>query len=103
MAALALFSRRWVLRILWELRNGPAGFRELRTRCEDMSPDTLATRLAELSEAGLIERDADGSSALTPLGAELKPVLRSLAHWADAWEAEMKARRDTGADRESSP
>ena len=28
MAALDLFGRRWMLRVMWELRDGPAGFRE---------------------------------------------------------------------------
>jgi DNA-binding HxlR family transcriptional regulator len=68
-----------------------------------MSPDTLATRLAELSEAGLVKRGTDGSVTLTPLGAELKPVLQGLARWADAWEAEIIAREQRGADSEGAP
>lgn len=89
MAALALLSRRWVLRILWEMREGPMGFRELRARCEGMSPDTLSTRLGELREAGLIERTGDGALQLTPLGEGLTPTLHGLAQWADDWEAAL--------------
>ena len=32
MALLDLLGRRWALRVGWELRNGPLGFRELQRR-----------------------------------------------------------------------
>ena len=46
MAALDLLGRRWALRVLWELRDGPLGARALRERCDDMSPSVLYERLA---------------------------------------------------------
>jgi len=46
MAALDLLGRRWALRILWELTDGPRGARELRQRCDAMSPSVLYQRLA---------------------------------------------------------
>ncbi len=49
MAALDLLGRRWALRILWELTDGPRGARELRQRCDAMSPSVLYQRLAELT------------------------------------------------------
>ena len=52
---LELLGRRWALRILWELREGPAAFQALQARCDSMSPSVLSQRLAELREAGLIE------------------------------------------------
>lgn len=33
-AALDLLGRRWILRILWELRSGPMGFRALQALCD---------------------------------------------------------------------
>ncbi len=89
MAALDLLGRRWNLRILWELRDGAIGFRELRARCGGMSPDTLSTRLAELETCGLATRDDDGAWALTPLGRRLGPAMKSLDRWAEAWAAEV--------------
>src|ERR1700722_17849874 len=53
MAALDLLGRRWSLRILWELREGPLGARSLRERCDGMSPSVLYDRLGELTGAGL--------------------------------------------------
>ncbi len=43
MAALDLFRRRHVLRLVWELRDGPVGFREMQIRCDDLSPSGLRT------------------------------------------------------------
>lgn len=85
MAALDLLGRRWILRILWELREGAVGFRELRARCDDMSPDTLSTRLHELEAARLAERDEARSWSLTETGRRLGPALESLDRWAEGW------------------
>jgi len=87
MAALDLLGRRWNLRILWELREGEVGFRELRARCDDMSPDTLSTRLRELEAARLIERGEARSWSLTGTGRALGPAMKSLDRWAEAWAA----------------
>ena len=52
MAALDLFGRRWALRVLWELRDGPVGARALLARCEGLSSSVLYQRLRELSDDG---------------------------------------------------
>ncbi|MGB5809157.1 MAG: helix-turn-helix domain-containing protein [Polyangiales bacterium] len=85
MAALNLLSRRWVLRILWELRDGSLGFREIRARCDAMSPDTLSTRLRELREAGLVSQSNDSRWALTALGTDLGPAMKALDLWSRRW------------------
>jgi DNA-binding HxlR family transcriptional regulator len=88
MAALDLLGRRWALRILWELRDGPCGARELRSRCDEMSPSVMYQRLGELTAARLIEQDDDARYRLTEMGAALSPAIASLAQWADAWAAD---------------
>jgi DNA-binding HxlR family transcriptional regulator len=85
MAAFDLLGRRWALRILWELRQGPVGARALRERCDTMSSSVLYERLAELTEAGLVTRDSDGWYDLTDLGASLGDALAPLDTWARAW------------------
>ena len=90
MAALNLLSRRWVLRILWELRRNACGFRDLQTLCDQMSPHTLSTRLAELREAGIVAHDPEGNWALTPLGRKLGPALKALDVWSSDWERTLK-------------
>ncbi len=69
-----LLGRRWALRLLYEMHGGPLGLRELRVRCEGMSPSVLSTRLAELVEAGVLVRDVEGSRyALSDKGASSQP------------------------------
>lgn len=86
MALLDLLGRRWALRVLWELRAGPATFRELRARCDDMSPSVLNTRLRELRGAGIVE-DASGAGGyrLTSRGRKLLTALTPLDAWARGW------------------
>ncbi|MEY9862905.1 DNA-binding HxlR family transcriptional regulator [Catenulispora sp. GAS73] len=89
MAALDLFGRRWILRVLWELRDGPLGFRPLQHRCDAMSSSVLQQRLTELQEALLVDRDAAGAYQLTALGREVFDELRGLVGWADRWADEL--------------
>jgi DNA-binding HxlR family transcriptional regulator len=84
MAALDLLGRRWTLRIVWELRDGPATFRELQERCDGMSPSVLNARLADLREAGVLEPGEEGY-ALTRHGRSLFDALEPLDAWAKRW------------------
>ncbi|WP_425315510.1 winged helix-turn-helix transcriptional regulator [Streptomyces qinglanensis] len=84
MAALDLLGRRWTMRIVWELSQAPAGFRELQRRCERMSSSVLSTRLEELAQARLLTLRDDGYR-LTPLGQELVDALRPLGDWSRRW------------------
>lgn len=86
MAALDLLGRRWALRLLWELRNGPVGARGLLERCEGLSSSVLYDRLRELAVAQLVDRDADGAYQLTALGADLGAALAPLDAWARRWQ-----------------
>jgi DNA-binding HxlR family transcriptional regulator len=84
MALLDLIGRRWVLRIMWELRDEPAGFRQLQLRCDDMSPSVLSQRLRELTEAEVLQL-LDDQYRLTAEGRELLRVLAPLRAWATRW------------------
>jgi len=85
MAALDLLGRRWALRILWELRDGPLGARALRERCDGMSSSVLYERLRELGDAGLIEQDEVDRYRLTRPGAALGAAIEPLDRWARSW------------------
>ena len=82
MRALDVLGRRWSLRILWELRRGPLTFRELRAACDVVSPSSLAKRVADLRDLGVLELGAVGY-ALTARGQALARILRSLNRWAE--------------------
>jgi DNA-binding HxlR family transcriptional regulator len=91
MAALDLFGRRWSVRILWELREGEAGFRPLQARCDGMSSSVLRQRLRELVDARLVQRRAAGSYQLTPLGRDACRSLRPLVAWSQRWSEQLAA------------
>jgi DNA-binding HxlR family transcriptional regulator len=85
MALLDLLGRRWSLRVLWELREASATFRELRDRCDGVSPTVLNDRLRELREAGIVELREDAGYATTTHGAALVRALEPMHDWAVAW------------------
>ena len=84
MALLDFLGRRWVLRIMWELRGDAAGFRQLQLRCDDMSPSVLSQRLRDLNKAGVLEL-VDDQYRLTAEGRQLLSVLAPLRAWATRW------------------
>ena len=86
MALLDLLGRRWCLRVLWELREGPQSFRALRARCEDVSPSVLNARLRELREAGLLEQREGEGYVLTRSAEELGDLLLPLDAWSKRWD-----------------
>jgi DNA-binding HxlR family transcriptional regulator len=91
MALLDLLGRRWTLRILWELRDGPLTSRALRTACDEASPTVVQTRLSDLREAGFVELLAAGGYGLTGLGKELEQTFLPLHRFAERWS---KSRND---------
>ena len=84
MALIDLIGRRWVLRIVWELRERPLSFRALQSACGGVSPSVLNQRLGELRAAALVETQDEGY-ALSALGRELLTMLVPLTRWADKW------------------
>jgi DNA-binding HxlR family transcriptional regulator len=83
MALLDLLGRRWALRVLWELREGPVPtFRELQQRCDGVSSSVLAERVRELRAAGILASDR---FELTESGRALLAALGPLDAWAKAW------------------
>jgi DNA-binding HxlR family transcriptional regulator len=77
-------GRRWALRIVWELRDGPLLFRELQGRCEEMSSSVLNQRLQELRAAGIL-RGGEGGYRLTQEGSRLLEAYAPLEAWARRW------------------
>lgn len=92
MAALDLLGRRWALRVLWELRDEPLGFRRLQERCDAMSSSVLAQRLRELEEAQVLAVDEQGAWGLTTLGRDLLDALAPLDAWSRRWGRAMARR-----------
>ncbi|WP_245645289.1 winged helix-turn-helix transcriptional regulator [Pseudonocardia acaciae] len=85
MAALDLLGRRWTLRLLWELRDGPLGPRAILANCEGLSSSVLYRRIRDLERSGLAQRLPDGSYLLTDLGRELGEAISALQRWSVKW------------------
>jgi DNA-binding HxlR family transcriptional regulator len=84
MALLDLLGRRWTLRVLWELREGPVKFRDLAQRADAMSQSVLSKRLNELETACFVTGDEDGWR-LTDDGSALLQLLSPLSRFATRW------------------
>lgn len=81
-----LLGKKWVMRIIWELRGEPLTFRELQSACENLSPTVLNSRLKLLRETQLLDKHLDRGYDLTAMGRELLEVYKPLNHWAIAWQ-----------------
>ncbi len=103
MAAFDLVSRRWALRIIWELHHAPAPltFRALRDASGAISSSVLTRRLAELGEVGIVDRvdgeqaggdGAGGGYVLTAIGERLVMSLEPFAEWSRVWAAQLEDR-----------
>ena len=86
MALLELLGRRWALRVLWELRNGPLTSRALREVAE-ISPTVLQARINELRDAGMVDLSGRGGYALTAVGEDLLRAFAPLYSFAGRWAA----------------
>lgn len=91
-AALELFHRRWTLRVLWELREGPLTFRQLQGAGGEISASVLSQRLGELREALLVDHAGEGY-ALTEQGRALLTAFKPLQKWSGPWHAAVQRSR----------
>lgn len=89
MVLLDALSKRWTMRVIWELsQSGSSTFRELQSRCEDVSPTSLNQRIKDLRTLGLVS-SGDQGYALTGQGQSLAQLLLPLGKWADRWADEL--------------
>ena len=93
MALLDLLGRTWALGIVWNLSQGPATFRELQQRCEQISPSLLNTRLKELKQLNIIEV-ADEGYTLSRQGEDLFAIISPLSNWSKDWAANIETAKN---------
>lgn len=98
MALLDLLGKRWVLRIIWELRDTSLTFRELRERCDAMSPTVLNQRLRELRDTDIVALAETGGYALTQSGGQLLEALMPLQRWANGWQKRLSGKESVAPD-----
>jgi DNA-binding HxlR family transcriptional regulator len=82
-----VLGRRWALALLYASHAGAVRFNEFRQALREVPPGTLAQRLADLEDAGLLERRVIDARPplveyrLTPRGRGLKAVVDVLQRW----------------------
>jgi DNA-binding HxlR family transcriptional regulator len=91
--AAGLLERRWTMSILWASYDGASRFNEFKQAVGEIPPRTLAARLSELEEAGVLERRVVDARpprveyTLTPRGRQLQALLDALALYAGRAQA----------------
>jgi DNA-binding HxlR family transcriptional regulator len=83
-----LLERRWLLSVLYAAHSGALRFGEFKQILGEVPPRTLAQRLSELEEAGLLDRTVIDARPprveyrLTAKGREFGAVVRALSELA---------------------
>jgi DNA-binding HxlR family transcriptional regulator len=88
-----VLGRRWTLRVLWELRDEPATFRELRSRCGGMSSSVLTSRLGDLRTHGLVDHNTGEGYELTSAGRGVARRIADLYVWLVSKQSPDQRRR----------
>jgi len=86
-----LLERRWTVSIIWAASHeGAVRFNEFRQVLGPVPPATLTARLAELEQAGVLEREVIDARPprveyrLTARGRELRSLVAAVAHFAES-------------------
>lgn len=82
-----LLGKKWVMRIIWELREEPLTFRALQVACGNISPTVLNSRLKLLEASILVEKNKPNGYRLSETGRDLLEVYKPLNQWASTWQA----------------
>lgn len=86
--ALEVIGGKWTMLIIRDLLEGPRRFSELESSLDGISPRTLAIRLKELDNDGVLQRDCSGGDAhpvyrLTHTGRSLSAIVDQMRAWGD--------------------
>jgi DNA-binding HxlR family transcriptional regulator len=88
-SSLDIVGDKWTLVLLRSMAMGARSYSDFLDFPEKIATNILATRLASMEGAGLIEIEKQsrgrrrGIYRLTPKGADLLPVLQALARWGE--------------------
>lgn len=108
-SSLDIVGDKWTLVLLRSMAMGARSYSDFLDFPEKIATNILATRLASMKGAGLIEIEKQsrgrrrGIYRLTPKGADLLPVLQALARWGethipDRWAIPDRFRTMTTGD-----
>ena len=90
-AAAAIIGAKWTALLVHDLSEGPRRFSELEHSCSGISPRTLAERLRDLEQEGIVERRSYPESPprveyeLTAKGEALLPIIDAMREFGHSW------------------
>ena len=90
-AAAAIIGAKWTALLVHDLSEGPRRFSQLEHSCSGISPRTLAERLRELEQEGIVERRSYPESPprveyeLTAKGQALLPIITAMREFGHSW------------------
>jgi DNA-binding HxlR family transcriptional regulator len=91
-----LISDRWKVLIIHYLLDGTKRFGELKKCVGNITQKVLTSNLRSLEESGLVKRTVYAEIpprveySLTETGYSLRPVLKAMAEWGEAYKAKQK-------------
>src|SRR5438046_2394532 len=100
--AVELIGRRWTGVISRARCGGARRFHELLVTIPGLSDRLLTERLRELELEGIVRREVEPGPpvrvayTLTDRGAQLEPVIRQIAGWAERWMRGERVREPSG-------
>ena len=92
-SAMEIIGNKWTALILRDLMSGPKRFCEFERSVGNINPRTLAQRLSDLEEHGIITKQSFAEVpprteyTLTDKGHDLLPILKQMAAWGDKYHA----------------
>jgi DNA-binding HxlR family transcriptional regulator len=90
-ACAEIIGAKWTALLVHDLSEGPRRFSELEHSCCGISPRTLAERLRELEQQGIVERRSYAESpprveyTLTEKGEALIPITAAMREFGHEW------------------
>ena len=90
-ACAEVIGAKWTALLVHDLSEGARRFSELEHSCCGISPRTLAERLRELEQQGIVERHSYAESpprveyTLTPKGEALLPITAAMREFGHEW------------------
>ncbi|WP_040205968.1 winged helix-turn-helix transcriptional regulator [Neobacillus jeddahensis] len=88
--AMGMMSQRWTGLVIYQLLTGPKRFCTLETSM-GISGRVLSERLKDLETHGIVKRDVYPETpvrieySLTEKGQALKPIIKEIEKWSQAW------------------
>ena len=104
-ATTRIVGDKWTPLLLCALALKPLRFCELQKETGSINPRTLSARLSNLEENGIIMKSRRQTNTpsqcieyrLTPKGADLIPILRSMASWGERYGLSEPTTRQAAA------